>query len=67
MCGSKEHHFAKQGMGPFMHSMCCGPGYEPSKKAQVKGLEAMKARLEDYIKHIDEKISDLEKEAKKGA
>jgi hypothetical protein len=47
--------------------MCCGPGYEPSKEARIKGLEAMKARLEDHIKHIDERISDLEKEEKKGA
>ena len=66
MCGSKEHHFAMRGMGPFIHAMCCGPGYEPSKESRIKDLEAMKARLEDYVKHIDEKISDLEKEAKKG-
>lgn len=65
MCGSKEHHFAIRGMAPFMHAMCCGPGYEPSKESQIKGFEAMKAQLVDYIKHIDEKISDLEKEAKK--
>jgi hypothetical protein len=67
MCGSKEHHFGFKAMGPFMGHMCCGPGYEPSNESQIKGLEAMKARLEDYIKHIDEKISDLEKEGKKGA
>ncbi len=54
-------------MAPFMSAMCCGPGYEPSKKAQIKGLEAMKARLEDYIEQIDEQISELEKEEKKGA
>ena len=67
MCGTKGHHFAFKGMAPFMHAMCCGPGYEPSKKAQIKELEAMKARIEDYLKHIDKQIKDLEKEAKKGA
>ncbi|MFW9985687.1 MAG: hypothetical protein ACFFDJ_03890 [Candidatus Odinarchaeota archaeon] len=65
MCGSKEHHFGFRGMAPFISHMCCGPEYEPSKESQIKGLEAMKARLEDYLKHIDERISDLEKEGKK--
>ena len=67
MCGPKDAHFGFKAMGPFMHHMCCGEGYEPSKESQIKGLEAMKARLEDYIKHIDKQISSLEKEKKKGA
>lgn len=65
MHGSKEPYFGFRAMAPFMSHMCCGPGYEPSKEAQIKGLEAMKARLEDYIKHIDEQITELEKEEKK--
>ena len=67
MCGTKDTHFGFRALGPFMSHMCCGPGYEPSKESRIKDLEAMKVRLEDYIKHIDEKISDLEKEEKKGA
>jgi len=67
MCGSKEPPFVFRGMAPFMSHMCCGPGFEPSKESRIKDLEAMKARLEDYIKHIDERIADLEKEEKKGA
>ncbi len=67
MCGPTEHHFRFRGMAPFIGQMCCSPGYEPSKEARIKGLEAMKAQLEDYIKHIDERISDLEKEEKKSA
>ncbi len=65
MCGTKEHAFGFRAMAPFMSHMCCGPGYEPSKEAQIKSLEAMKARLKDYINHIDERITELEKEEKK--
>jgi hypothetical protein len=47
--------------------MCCGPEFEPSKKSQIKSLEAMKAKLEDYIQHIDERIKEVEKEKKGSA
>ena len=49
-------------MGPFMHSMGCDCApYEQSKETKVKSLEAFKSRLEDHIKHIDEKIADIQK------
>jgi hypothetical protein len=49
-------------MGPFMHSMGCGcESYEQSKETKIKSLEAFKSRLEDHIKHIDEKIAEVQK------
>jgi uncharacterized coiled-coil protein SlyX len=48
-------------MGPFMHSFGCAP-YEQSKETRIKSLEAFKSRLEDHIKHIDETITELQKE-----
>ena len=49
-------------MGPFMHSMGCDCApYGQSKETKIKSLEAIKSRLEDNIKHIDEKIADLQK------
>ena len=47
-------------MGPFMSSCGCA-SFEQSKETKIKSLEAFKSRLEDHIKHIDEKISELEK------
>jgi hypothetical protein len=49
-------------MGPFIYSMGCDCApYEQSKETKVKSLEAFKSRLEDQIKQIDEKITDLQK------
>jgi hypothetical protein len=50
-------------IGPFhiIKSMCCH-GFEQSKESQIKGLEAAKARIEDYLKYIDEQIAELQKE-----
>ena len=49
-------------MGPFhmIQSMCCH-GFEQSKESKIKGLEAVKARIEDYLKHIDERIAEIQK------
>jgi hypothetical protein len=49
-------------MGQFhmIQSMCCH-GFEQSKESKIKGLEAVKARIEDYLKHIDERITELQK------
>lgn len=55
------HRFA-----PFMRMMC-GPFGEPSKETAIKDLEAMKSRLEDYIKYIDERIAELQKKEKASA
>jgi hypothetical protein len=44
-----------------MYSMGCAP-FEQSKETKIKSLEAFKSRLEDHIKHIDEKISEMQKE-----
>ena len=62
MCGDKGHH---PGMGflPFFRGMC-HPMFEPSKETQIKSLEALKSKIEDYMKHIDERIKELEKEKK---
>jgi hypothetical protein len=49
-------------MGPFMHSMCGCEPYGSSKETKIKSLEAIKSRLEDSIKHIDEKIANIQKE-----
>ncbi len=62
MCGehrSRGHfgHF----MGPFMHSMCGCEPFGSSKETKIKSLEAIKSRLEDSIKHIDEKIVEIQK------
>jgi len=62
MCGSKSYRHGFMEPAPFFRHMCCGPEFEPSKKSQIKSLEAMKAKLEDYIQHIDERIKDVEKE-----
>ncbi len=49
------------GMLPgFFGFMGCGPSYE-SKETAVKRLEALKSHLEDRIKHIDEKIAEIQK------
>ena len=48
-------------MGPFMHSMGCCESYGQSKETKIKSLEAIKSRLEDNIKHIDEKIAEIQK------
>lgn len=62
MCGEKDHH-PHMGIFPFFRSMCY-PMYEPSKETQIKSLEALKSRIEDYLKHINERIGELEKEKK---
>lgn len=56
-----DHRYYSHFMGPFMYSFGCAP-YEESKGTRIKRLEAFKSRLEDQIKHIDEKIQELEKE-----
>ncbi|MFW9833752.1 MAG: hypothetical protein ACFFEK_07145 [Candidatus Thorarchaeota archaeon] len=62
MCGERgSHRYYGHFMGPFMHSFGCAP-YEQSKETKIKSLEAFKSRLEDHIKHIDETISELQKE-----
>ena len=63
MCDYGHHHRGSGFMGPFhiFKSMCCHP-FEQSKEAQIKGLEAVKARIEDYLKYIDEQIAELQKE-----
>ncbi|MFW9796390.1 MAG: hypothetical protein ACFFE2_05065 [Candidatus Thorarchaeota archaeon] len=63
MCGEHRgrRHYG-QFMGPFMHMMGCCEPYGGSKETQIKSLEAFKSRLEDQIKHIDEKIADLQKQ-----
>ena len=45
-----------------MHIMGCCEPYTGSKETKIKSLEAFKSRLEDHIKHIDEKIVELQKE-----
>ncbi len=45
----------------FFSSMCCESDMT-SKATRIKSLEAKKSRLEDFIRHIDEKIADLQKE-----
>ena len=62
MCGDKDHH-PHIGVMPIFRGMCY-PMMEPSKETQIKSLEAMKSKLEDYLKHIDERIAELEKEKK---
>ena len=61
MCGDKGH--PHMGVMPFFRAMC-HPMMEPSKETQIKSLEALKSKLEDYLKHIDERIVELEKEKK---
>ncbi|MGY5864080.1 MAG: hypothetical protein RTV41_05715 [Candidatus Thorarchaeota archaeon] len=54
----RGHYF----MGPRFNSMCCSPEHDGlSKETRVKYLEAMKSKLEDRIKHIDEKIDTIQK------
>lgn len=63
MCDDRHRHMGYGFMGPFhmFRSMCCHP-FEQSKESQIKGLEAIKARIEDYLKYIDEEIAELQKE-----
>ncbi|MFW9983967.1 MAG: hypothetical protein ACFFCB_04475 [Candidatus Odinarchaeota archaeon] len=67
MCGSKGYRHGFMGPAPFFRHMWCDPEFEPSKKSQIKSLEAMKAKLEDHIQHIDERIKEIEKEKKGSA
>jgi len=46
---------------PFPGGMFCMPMMR-SKETAIKNLEAMKANLQDYIKSIDERIEELQKE-----
>jgi hypothetical protein len=48
--------------------MCCSSESDClSKETRVKSLEAMKSKLEDRIKHIDEDIEKTKKEDAKEA
>jgi hypothetical protein len=62
VCGDTDHH-THMGFMPFFRGMCY-PMMEPSKETRIKSLEALKSKLEDYLKHIDERIAELEKEKK---
>ncbi|MFX1562918.1 MAG: hypothetical protein ACFFDP_06390 [Promethearchaeota archaeon] len=46
----------------FLPGMMCCPGHELSKEARIKRLEAIKAQLKDHLKHLDERIEELQKE-----
>ena len=63
MCDPDPHQHGPQGMWcpPFAGGMFCMP-MKPSKETAIKSLEAMKARLQDYIKYLDERIKELQKE-----
>jgi hypothetical protein len=67
MCGEKGFRHGFMGPAPFFRHMCGCTEFAPSKKSQIKSLEAMKAKLEDYIQHIDERIKEIEKEKKGSA
>ena len=61
MCDHGQGHgFGRHGFMPFMRWMCCPP-FERSKESKIKGLEAMKARLQDYLEYIDQQIEELKK------
>ncbi|MFW9892780.1 MAG: DUF5320 domain-containing protein [Candidatus Thorarchaeota archaeon] len=49
-------------MGPGFYNMCCSPKHDGlSKETRIKYLEAMKSKLEDRIKHIDQRIEKIQK------
>ena len=49
-------------MGPHSRCMCgCTEHDGLSKETRVKYLEAVKSKLEDRIKHIDQKIEKVQK------
>jgi hypothetical protein len=64
MCGEhRGHGFGYHFMGPASRFMCgCHEHDAISKETKVKYLEAIKAKLEDRIKHIDKKIENVQKE-----
>ena len=54
MCHEHEKGFGFMPFHRFGHTfMGCSP-MEVSKETKIKSLEATKARIEDYLKHIDE-------------
>ena len=62
MCNSHSQMKHGHGFGwmPGLFGfMDCGPRYE-SKETAVKRLEALKSHLEDRIKHIDERIAEIQ-------
>ena len=62
MCsGHRGHGYGLHFMGPGFHHMCCSEHDGLSSDTKVKYLEAMKSKLEDRIKHIDEKIDKIQK------
>ena len=62
MCQEHEKGFGFMPFRRFRHTfMGCSP-MEVSKETKIKSLEATKAHIEDYLKHIDEKIKELQKE-----
>ncbi len=56
-----EHYGTMPFMRFAMRSIGCHP-FEVSKETKTKSLEAMKSRLEDFIKEIDQQIEELQKE-----
>ncbi len=63
MCGEhRGHGYGHYFMGPRFHNTCCSPEHaDISKETKMKYLEAMKSKLEDRIKHIDQKIDEIQK------
>jgi hypothetical protein len=57
----KEHFGVMPFMKFAMRGFGCHP-FEVSKETRIKSLEAMKSRLEDFIKEIDQQIEEVQKE-----
>ncbi|MFX1483764.1 MAG: hypothetical protein ACFFCP_11330 [Promethearchaeota archaeon] len=64
VCDEHRGHGFGCFMGPRFFGMCGPSGHEGmSKETEIKYLEALKSRLEDRIKHIDQKIDEMHKGA----
>ncbi|MFW9815668.1 MAG: hypothetical protein ACFFEW_07045 [Candidatus Thorarchaeota archaeon] len=63
MCDEhRGHGYGYPFMSPFSRCMCgCHEQDGVSNETRVKYLEAMKANLEDRIKHIDDRIDEIQK------
>ena len=62
MCGEhRGHGYGIHYMGPFSRWMCGCHEDGVSGETKVKYLEALKAKLEDRIKYIDDKIVEIQK------